>query len=291
MRYLIIALLFLTGCSRCEHKRDIDLQFKGPFHQTQKRAFNGQSAIEASLIQLGSNTIAFFDPNTTGIFARANIADFSTQQTIQPGNARFSYVMEHNGTLYEFVTRNDGVYILTSMDEGFHWIEEGLVLSKSSNPSSNYYQVWNVGVDVDDTGVWHMLIESGIKDATPLDVGLNYSTSTWPLDFDTNRSANFVIKDAGNPFVKFVPNHGILAIYGAMKDVWSTTAATFDGLSWTPHEDKFYIGAPGVHVCDPHAVETPDHGILLTVSVDQDSIYETRAENLTFKDLYESLIQ
>lgn len=292
MKYLILAFLALTACgAKQSSDPDINLQFTGTansFVQTEKKAFNGQAAIETSLVSIRGQLVAFFDPTASGQMDRANLDGSNQVTVISSGLARFSYVMTYSNLLYAFVTRNRDVYELTSADDGFTWVEQGKVISHSDDPNSIYYNIWNVGVDVDDTGAWHMLIECANASGTAQSVGLGYATGAL-ADLDNNKSAAQVIQSAGNPFVKFVPGKGILAIYGTFKGVWSTTAATFDGTAWMPHEDKFMISAEGYHICDPHAAETAE-GLLLTVSVNQNSIYKTESLDETFASLYDKLL-
>ncbi len=70
---------------------------------------------------------------------------------------------------------------------------------------------------------------------------------------------------------------------------WYVTASTFDGATWSTHKDRFTLGTPGVHVCDPHAIEIGGR-LLMTVSVDQNTIYKTEAPE-TFASLFDRLTQ
>lgn len=100
----------------------------------------------------------------------------------------------------------------------------------------------------------------------------------------TSKSA----KRAASLLILTATQNGLLIFYGDLTgDFWTTSVATFDGTSWVKHKDKFDIGTPSVHVCDPHAIEV-DGKILLSVSVDQNSITLTEASD-SFEALFERL--
>lgn len=301
MKALIALTILLVGCAKNPAH---DLAFKGTanrFTQTQKLAFNGTPAIENSMVHFGGTILSFFDPSANSSMFMSDLGtdgkSFGSPRLILESGARFSYVMAYNGTLYNFVTRQNVVHLMTSTD-GVTWAEQGPVLTPSSDPHSPYHQLWNVGVAVDSSGTFHMLIESGDSQPAQRGVGLTYATAqliNGRLDFDPGKSSAFMVLGGGNPFVTYVEGKGLLVIHGqaytpanGFGDEWYTTASTFDGTTWQTHTSAFSIGAVGVHVCDPHAIETPS-GVLLTMSVDQNSIYKTEAAGETFAALYQRL--
>lgn len=301
MRYALLLFLALSGCA--PKNANHDLLFHGSantFSSEEKSAFGGIDAIENSMVWVSGRVISFFDPAANGSMRRADLGtdgrSFGSVTQVLASNARFSYVMEHQGVLYNFVTRGD-VYLLTSTDDGQTWTEKGVVLSRATDPASPFYQLWNVGVAVDNLGVWHLLVESAPASAGQSQVGLAYATTTLVggmLNFDSGKTG-VVVPRGGNPFIAFVPGKGLLVIHGQAYDPsgafggeWYTTASTFDGATWRTHKDRFQVGTVGVHVCDPHAIEVGGR-ILLTVSVDQNRIYKAKAIGETFASLFDRL--
>lgn len=275
-----IAALHLTACAKTN--RQPDLAFSGSanqFRQTEKRAFSGVEAIENSFVRLNGKVFSFFDPAATGEMRRREMASGATQ-TVLPNGARFSYVRENEGELLNFVTIEGDIYRSRSTDGGFTWIDQIKVVEAERVQ-------WNPGVARDTLGGWHMLIESSETGTGAFqgDVGCYYFTSADGL---TWAARGRVIDRCGNPYLVFT-SRGLLVIHGDLRDVWSATASTFDGATWTTHREKFGIGSPGVHVCDPHAIEV-DGKILLSVSVDQNSITLSES-NETFEQLHERLVQ
>jgi hypothetical protein len=199
--------------------------------------------------------------------------------------------MEHDGFYYEFVLGSGGIHLYKSSDL-FTWthINNGQPVLKMDG--GIYTQVWNVGVAVDNAGVWHLLVEcADMKGAIQGGVGLAYSYTTPNgdnFDFDTNKTASHVIPHGGNPDLKYVEGKGLLSIHGyAATGIWETKASTFDGTTWTLHED-FYIGTPGIHVCDPSLIEMADGRTLLSVSFDQNFIYLANSD-LSIEQIYDYL--
>jgi len=273
----LILLLLLTACA----KPRPDLYFAGSenrFSQTEEMAFGGEAAIENSFIRVDGETYAFFDPNATGAMKRRNMRTGETIQVLDSG-ARFSYVIELGSMLLNFVTINGQIYKSRSLDGGLTWIDQHKV---QEAPMVQ----WNPGVAIDASGKWHMLIEA---DETGLPnqagAGCYYYASD---DGSAWTSRGRAIDKCGNPFLA-ATSQGLLVIHGDLTTgVWQTTASTFDGSKWETHRDAFLIHSPGVHVCDPHAIE--DEGrIILSVSVDQNSITLTEAID-GFEDLHRRLI-
>lgn len=275
-----IAALHLTACAKTN--REPDLVFTGSanqFRQTEKRAFNGEAAIENSFVFISNVLHAFYDPDATGAMKRKNMVS-GTTQTVLPNGARFSYVMENEGELLNFVTIDGGIFRSRSVDGGVTWIEHNRIIEPTRVQ-------WNSGVARDSLGGWHMLIESSETGEGPFqgDVGCYYFTSDNGIEW---QAQGRVIDRCGNPYLVFT-SRGLLVIHGDLRDVWSTTATTFDGTTWQTHREKFDVESPGVHVCDPHAIEV-DGKILLSVSVDQNSITLSES-NETFEQLHERLVQ
>lgn len=278
-KLLILTALFLSACSKPAKP---DLNFTGSenrFAQTEKRAFGGEAAIENSFVKIAGELFAFYDPDATGAMKRKNMKTNETQTVLSNG-ARFSYVMENDQELLNFVTIEGDIYRSRSTDGGLTWVDRIKVVEAERVQ-------WNPGVARDSLGGWHMLIESSETGTGAFqgDVGCYYFTSDNGIEW---QAQGRVIDRCGNPYLVFT-SRGLLVIHGDLRDVWSATASTFDGATWTTHREKFGIGSPGVHVCDPHAIEV-DGKILLSVSVDQNSITLSES-NETFEQLHERLVQ
>lgn len=280
MKNWAIGTLFLATAA-CSKPSAPDLAFTGSenrFATTEKRAWGGIEAIENSFVVSGGKLLAFFDPAATGEMLKRDMATGETK-SVMPGSARFSYVIDHQGELLNFVTIDGRINRLRSTDHGDTWTD---LTEIQSAPMVQ----WNPGVVVDAGGTWHMLIEASETGTGPFqgNVACYYYTSA---DGNSWASHGRVIEKCGNPYL-VATTRGLLVIHGDLEPgVWQTTASTFDGSTWETHRDKFLIGSPGVHVCDPHAIET-NGKIILSVSVDQNSITLTEAAD-SFESLHQRL--
>jgi hypothetical protein len=279
MKILLVMVVF-AGVIGCSKKKDPDLIFSGSenhFYQKEKKAFGGVEAIENSFVRVQGIIVAFFDPRATGEMQRMELTSGNARRVLAD-NARFSYVMEHDEALLNFVTIANDIYRMESFDHGQTWTAPEMIIKAEMVQ-------WNPGVVQDRSGKWHMLVEA---DETGLPnqggVACYYFTS---LDGNSWTKHGKVIDHCGNPYM-VATEEGILVIHGDSRGVWRTTASTFDGLKWRTHLDKFMIESPGVHVCDPHAIQA-NGKILLSVSVDQNSITLTEAFD-SFESLYSRLL-
>jgi hypothetical protein len=298
--------LLLLGCGKPEHIEP--LNFYGSanaFFLQQGNAFGGLSSIENSLVNVNGEIAALHDPFIDGslyisILGRDGLGYSYPQRVLT--NTRFTYVMKYNDKFYNFGLIGSNIYMWESTDLKY-WVFANAgepVLTASPDPESIFHKIWNVGVDVDDSGTWHMLAETSNAELTMDSTGLAYSTAMMvngKINFDSNKSETHVIEKAGNPYLKHIEGKGMLALYGKghspifeLKQEWYVTASTFDGSTWIEHSDIFAIGTPGIPVCDPHATETASGETVLSVSFNQNRIYLVRSkENL--ESLYDSLIQ
>lgn len=276
MTRILLLSLILVGCQRTP-----DLTFSGQenrFRTTEKNAFKGAAAIENSFVRIGSDIVAFFDPNATGAMMRTTLGG-QYPQTVLERDARFSYVIADEGKLLNFVTISGKIHRMESIDGGLSW-------SVPKEIQAAPMVQWNPGV-VKLSGTWHMLVEASETGDGPFqgDVGCYHYTSS---DGDSWTSHGRVIDKCGNPFLA-ATSRGLMVIHGDLTTgVWQTTASTFDGSDWETHRNAFLIHSPGVHVCDPHAIE--DSGrVILSVSVDQNSITLTEAVD-SFEDMHRRLV-
>jgi hypothetical protein len=276
---LILSLCFLSGCHKNSGAGDLNINGLS-YKQTEARAFGGQAAIESSFVRLNGEIMALFDPNANGSLFLARMTPFSQQQVMS--NARFTYVFEYGGSYYNFTTAGD-VYLWKS-DDLVNWrlINNGEpVLTRSAGV---WTQIWNVGVGVDASGIWHLLAETNEGQPDQAGVGLAHATGVLVGETITfNKEAGHVLP-GGNPYLKAVDN-GLLIIHGVIeRGYWTTAVSKFDGTNWIQTDKR--IGIPNVHVCDPAAIDTPT-GSLLSVSVDQNSIYLLESPQ-TLEEIYKS---
>lgn len=282
MKTLLVLLAALTLSACAKKDREPDLVFSGSenrFTQIEKRAFGGVEAIENSFVSIGGKFYSFFDPNATGEMRRRDMETGETKSVL-PNGARFSYVIEENGELINFVTINGNIYRSRSTDHGLTWVDSQKVVDAQMVQ-------WNPGVVKGLNGHWHMLIEAD-QTGLPNQAGVAcyYFTS---LDTITWVAQGKAINGCGNPSL-VATSRGLLVFHGDLSaGTWFTTVSTFDGSEWVTHRDKFLVSSPGVHVCDPSVIER-DGKIVLSVSVDQNSITLTEA-NDTFESLHERLVR
>jgi hypothetical protein len=286
MKYFKSAMMLLSvvGCSCAQQQKSqsfSDLTIKGfSFHQTKAPLFS--RAVESSSVVKDNKLIYLIDLGEHGNLSVGT----SNNDLVSVGNdARFAYIMQYQNVYYNFFNRGGSIFASKSLDL-ITWTpinRDQPVLSQTVN--SIYNAVWNVGVTVDDQGVFHLLAETSV--AGNEIAGLAYATATMQNDeinFDLNRSTNHVLTLAGNPWVGFVQGKGLVAVYGKMIDgIWAVTAATFENNQWTENPN-FIIGGKDIHVCDPH-VTSFNGELVMSVSYEQDYIYELRS-NQTLEQFF-----
>lgn|GEM_PF-4869777 len=267
------------------------------FGSNNRPSLGGAIAIENSLVSFQGQTLAFFDEGPAGDLTSANIGSdgsvFSNKRLIEKYDHRFSYVFNYQNVLYDFYNKGGEIYLDKSLD-GINWqlINNGQpVLNTESDSNSIYHFIWNVGVAVDDNGIWQMLIESSDSRGNYF-AGLSYSTATMnndSIDFNINKSSNFVTNKAGNPFLQNIPGKGLLVFYGKQdeRNLWFITAGILVNGTFTEHLE-FMIGAPGIHVCDPAALQLADGSTLLSLSFNQDSTYMAYSD-MSLEQIFDSL--
>lgn len=210
-------------------------------------------------------------------------------------NDRFAYIMQNGSVYYKFTTRDNGIFMYKSLDLISWSIMNNSQPVFSVHSNSIYAAIWNVGVAIDDNSVWHMLIECN-REGDNNQAGLGYSTATLNgdlIDFNTNASVDYVIKNSGNPWIGNVPGKGLISVYGKVSapignlgNEWYVSVATFENNLWSEHI-SFRIGSPGIHIADPHVIEF-NNKLVMTVSYDQESIYELRSD-LNLSQLFDKI--
>lgn len=255
----ISCLLFASACS--PSKPNVTGEH---FEQIQFRAMDGAAVIENSFVEIKGEIIAFFDSKADGEMLKASNKNGYRDRREVLRDARFSYVTKIEDRLFVFVTRSNDIFRLESFDDGETWQDEILILKAERLQ-------WNVAVEIDKNGLWHMLVETG-DEPSQADVRCDYYTSADGLTWMKETAS---IDRCGNPYLKET-SHGILAMYGKLENVWHVTTSILEN-DGTWRETGHRIEASGIHVCDPHAIEV-DGKILLSVSYDQNSIVFLRSD-------------
>lgn len=284
MKKLIIVLFLLSACGQKKKETQESIY-------AEKLSINGFSfvqndlvllnnVVEANAVEYNGGLTYLFDYEMKGNLSlgtsnsdRYNIGD----------NYRFAYIMKHENYYLNFYNVGGSVFLSKSFDlKNWVLINNGQpVLSQTAN--TIYNSIWNVGVAVDDQGVFHLLAETSSTNNAV--AGLAYSTATLSgesINFDANRSNNHVIDLAGNPWIEFVPGRGFVIVYGKLTNdgLWYVSAATMANGVFT-EASSMNLGSPNIHVCDPHVLSYNGQ-LIMVVSYDQDTIYELRSsQNMT----------
>ena len=259
-----------------------------PFESRGSIDLGGERVVDSSLIE---GTL-FYDFNEGANFSILK----NGSEVAQYGGINFTYVVKHGGVFYKFGEGGNDIYLNASAD-GINWFplnNAQPVFRHDPNPNSAWYQLWNVGVDVDSAGVWHLFVECSDKTPGQAAVGICYATGN--INGFHHVSESPVIVNAGNPFVKALPQ-GLLIVHGMVNhpigpfgNEWFITASTMKyGQSVETHTDKFLLGTPGIHDCDPH-MDQSDLGLTLVFSVDQSHL-QTAVTPLNFNQFFERLTQ
>lgn len=297
MKFLscIFILVLLSACA----KKD-DSYFYGAlvvegsnFETTRAPIYEG--VVETSIVKKNGEVV--YLPAITPLSGNVSIDLGNNQYQTIESHAYFAYVFDHNGVFYNFYKDNGGIFAKKSNDL-LTWtaLNNGQAVL-SEVPGTDYQFMWNPGLVVDDNGVWHLLVECG-RAASQSDVGLCYSTATMngdTIDFNVNKSTGIVLLGGGNPWIGNVAGKGLVAVYGKANspasvfgNEWYVAAAVLpNGQTTWVESNNFRIGATGIHVCDPHLVETPN-GVSLLLSYDQHSVYEMKTSQ-TMSELYDSI--
>lgn len=312
MRILILCL-FLTACAEKQTPQFyFDLSFLGKvaneFQQGPSFKLEGVRVVDSSILNVNGKLKLFFDWGDGKSFGVTDLGTgYSEGKAIaQSMGLNFTYTLFHNNEYFTFGEFGNDIYLEKSSD-GVTWarINGGHpVLTHSSDPSSPYNQLWNVGVAVDSNEVWHLTAECSDSAPDQLHVGICYSEANMlndSIDFDQNRSADQIIKHAGNPDIKVIEGKGLLIIHGAVYDPyatfgneWYVTASTLGvgKTAWTTHKNQFVIGTPHIHDCDPHLVEDPAGGLTLVLSVNQSHVSTAHSKTLnTYQELFDAIIE
>lgn len=299
--HLLIAfslLIFLTACSQSkQNSQDLPTVSLGAvkFTDGQSPNLRGARVVDSSLI---GNTL-YYDYEGGEFFAKSDeLADKNSHPSIEVHSVglNFTYVMAYGGLLYRFGEHGNDIYLDASAD-GVRWTPTNggrPIIEHSVDPNSDWNQLWNVGADVDSSGVWHVLIECSDSKANQLNVGLCYAKGD--LNGFLRANPKQVIAHGGNPYVKALSD-GLLVVHGMIYspylmfgNEWYITASTLKSgeSKFVTHQDKFVFGTPGVHDCDPHMAESSSGGLMLVFSVDQSHL-QTATTKTTFEEFFKIL--
>jgi len=284
-----MSLLALCSCAQKEQSSDSHiygaLSYQG-FEFTTTKAPAFENAVESSLVMYQGSLNYFVD---NGIDRTVWVGHRYSDLVKIESDMNRSYVFEHNGTYYHFFNTGVNIYASRSTDLIKWTMMNNNQPVMTTQAGTIYGTIWNPSVAIDQNGLWHMLVECETNGDNAI-AGLGYATATLNgdnLNFDLNRTSNYVITNAGNAWMTFVPNKGLLIVYGkSLGFYWYVTAATMENGVFQENAN-FKISAPNIHIADPHLIETPE-GVTMSLSYDQYSIYEMKS-NQTMTQLYEQV--
>ncbi len=278
---LVILSLCLVSCSYSNKETSIpnaNFSIRGVnFVESKSENPLFITAVESSIVSYNNQITYLIDFGMNGdLSVGTNKADMVSVSK----DDRFAYIFQKENIYYKLHTVSSNVYLTRSYDlKSWSLMNNGQpVLSQQLG--TIYSTIWNVGVDIDSQGVWHLLAEvsaTGNENAC-----LAYSTATLNgnnISFDLNKSMNCSISKAGNPWVGYVEGKGLLTVYGKMneQDLWFVKAAVLTDGSWVENE-SIEIGEAGVHICDPHLLQT-ESGLILTLSYAQEYVFKLETKD------------
>lgn len=254
------------GCSKSAIK-DRSTEGFSPVKDT------GRAVESSSFVFKGTEYLAYNPLTNELVF----IKNLSTGKILSlPFHARFFYFLNHQETLYVFYQENNSIYFRTTED----MISYSAPTLSLSPDSSIYNQLWNVAVQVDSQGQWHLLVEC--SDSTPNQqaVGLSYMVSSGPV-FESEKTHFMDIPGGGNPELKILPQ-GMIAIHGQLTAGFWEIAYSVHNYAWsTP---KTLIQKDFIHLADPNVTETAN-GLWISFSFDQVALYAVDIDT-TYLDLF-----
>ena len=272
---LLLTIFFVSSCSSTDFVQFSRFKTIGIQIGLEEK-LNSESAVEVAYFNHLGQTYFAYDPAING---KIKIRNHITKEEVAtlPFYARFFYFLSYNNLVYCFYEQNSEIWYRTSYDL-LNWSASVKAITRDVNPNSIYHQMWNPAVQVDQNGIFHMLVET--SDATPdqLAVGISHLTAreeNGVINFDSSKKPTHDIKGAGNPELKIYQDK-IVAIHGQIFDkndnFWYISFSVYKNGAWFGLKDKVYIYAPKIHVADPALYE--ENGITyLAVSYDQNSAY------------------
>lgn len=296
---ILTAILTLSACAEKEHFYYGQLTVEGSDFVTTAAPKYHKCCVETSAVMYQGKPV--YLPSRKPGDLSVDFLDGSPIFTVET-YVHYAYIFESpTPGVYYNVTKigfDGDVYIKRSTDL-INWqiLNGGQPVLKHG--PGDYSHIWNPGAAIDDNGVWHLFVECG-QQGSQADVGLCYSTATMVndmIDFEPNKSPGIVLPGGGNPWIGNVPGKGLVAVYGKANSPvnqfgmeWYVAAAVLPNGStqWT-ESPTFRIGETGIHVCDPHLVETTE-GVSMLVSYNQNSAYELKTTK-TMSELFDIVAQ
>lgn len=284
---MIVSLLALSSCSTGSFENpNANIYVNGVDFKESVGNPLFRSTVESSMVTYNNQTTYLID---FGMIGDLSVGTSKSDMVSVSKDDRFAYVFQKGQVYYKLHTVNSNIYLTKSSDlKVWTKLNNGQPVLRQQS-GTIYNTIWNVGVDIDDNGVWHLLAEvsaTGNENAC-----LAYSTATLNgdlINFDLNKSMNCSILKAGNAWVGFVPGKGLVSVYGKMdeQNVWFIKMAVFVNGIWVEN-NSIEIGERGIHICDPHVLQT-QNGLILTLSYDQKYVFKYEStKNLS--ELFDSV--
>jgi hypothetical protein len=286
MKKIYVLIIFTILIFSCNKEETPNLNYYGEATKAQGLYLYLDNTVETNIINDNGKIVNHYDYNMKG---NLTYSETLNNENIKSCNIqiRFPYVIKYQNKFYAFGWKHPEQYniYMWESNDGINWNNCKLVLSKSNDPNSIWYYIWNVGVTIDKNGICHLLAECAPKGENQNGVGLSYLTCTFDenINFDNSKTESQIIPGGGNPYLYYSEEkNSILVIHGMIytnyknftADYWFTTASTFniDKNEWNTNFDKFSFGEKNIHVCDPHAINI-NNNIFIVFSWDQDTTY------------------
>jgi len=222
-------------------------------------------------------------------------------------DARFPYTLKRNNLYYTFGLKDNAIYVYESVN-GYDYIpfnSGNPILTKSTDKTSIWYNIWNVGVVIDDNNIMHVLVECGPEEIGQEKVCLSYVQCAFnnDMNLDVVKTEDIFISGGGNPYLYYdAETREIMIIYGMLNNSfndlnaahWWVASAIYsiDSKTLTRTDEKLSFGNPDIHVCDPHLAEFVDTTgtvkTMLIFSYDQNTVYSMIVDS-SLKDIYKSI--
>ena len=175
------------------------------------------------------------------------------------------------------------------------------IITQSSDPTSNFYYIYNTSVAIVDTTM-HLIL---VAQSNAGSYGLYYSHAGLHSlsNFQSNLSPT-LLSYAGDPVLKYIPARNAFMLlysniyYGPIQMSWTDARYAYlssslsSANSWMPMRNFPIIYKYGLLVADPELVETPNHAfkLLYMAEYNQQAIYQAYS-TLTLQQLFDISIK
>lgn len=274
---VVLLMLLLSGCdvprnSTYEGTINRPISYTGINVLDEKAGFGGNWIIEQSIINNGSYLEVFYgDLGDNGIFKYSKFHNDNTiggaliGTQIGGRNVAFPYTILHEGVYYTAYGNSaaDKIYLMKSTNKiDWEYLNSGdpIII----RDIDDWHYMWNPAIIISGN-VMHMYVETADTGGQN-NVGLSYAT----VDMTTMavNKTNHILPTGGNPYIGYM-NDKLTLIYGTTETGhWRIRAS--EVTNWTTLTQlDFVVEQAGVHICDPHLVETTTGVYLLSYSYDQ----------------------